>query len=478
MKYYLAIDIGASSGRHILGSIQNGKIVLEEIYRFDNIQVVKNGHDCWDIDMLFSSVKEGIKKCREAGKIPHSIAIDTWGVDYVLLDAQKSLIGNAVAYRDNRTKGMKEKLDKIMPFEELYKKTGIQYQPYNTIYQLLAQKEENPDEIKNAKHFLMIPEYLSFLLTGEIANEYTNASTTALINAKDKTWDIEILDAIGIPAGIFKTPSMPKTTLGYLKDEVANEVGFNAKVILCASHDTASAFMAVPAKNDTSVYISSGTWSLLGVENTEALTDRASMEANFTNEGGYDYRFRYLKNIMGLWMIQSVRRELNGISYVKGKSFKKTEKNNITFAELSAEARGCSDFPSIIDVDKEVFLAPDSMIEAIKSECMRTGQKVPQTTGEIMQCVYTSLSLRYKEAIEQLQSLTGKKYTHINIVGGGSQDTYLNELTAKKTGLEVITGPIEGTALGNLIAQFIADGRVDNLNDARELVRKSFDRRI
>ncbi len=475
MKYYLAIDIGASSGRHILGSIQNGKIVLEEIHRFDNIQILKDGHDSWDIDMLFSSVIEGIKKCSLLGKIPQSIAIDTWGVDYVLLDGDNNPLGNAVAYRDSRTKGMKEKLEKIIPFDTLYEKTGIQYQPYNTVYQLMAQMEENPDEIKNAKHFLMMPEFLSFLLTDKIANEYTNASTTALINAKTKTWDEDILNAIGIPKDIFKAPSMPKTFLGYLKGDIAKEVGFNAKVILCASHDTASAFMAVPAKNDTSVYISSGTWSLLGVENTEALTNEDSRNANFTNEGGYEYRFRYLKNIMGLWMIQSIRREVNGVSYVKGKGSEAIEKKNIGFPELIAEAKKCADFPSVIDVDSEVFLSPESMIEAIKTECERTGQRVPESLGEIMQCVYQSLSKRYKEAIKQLEALTNKKYTHINIVGGGCQDTYLNDLTAQKTGLEVVTGPIEGTALGNLMAQFIADNEIATLSEGRELIRKSFD---
>ncbi len=475
MNYYLAVDIGASSGRHILGCLDNGKIILEEVYRFDNIQVSKNGHDCWDIDMLFESIVVGIKKCGEIGKIPSSIAIDTWGVDYVLLDKNGDLVCDAVAYRDSRTIGMKEKLEAVLPFDKLYEKTGIQYQAFNTVYQLLSQKLSNPEHFDVAERFLMMPEYFNYKLTGVMMNEYTNASTTAMINAESKDWDDDILDAIGIPHRLFLRPMMPGTTVGNLTAEIADKVGFNSKVILCASHDTGSAFMAVPAENDTSVYISSGTWSLLGVENTKPLTGADSMQANFSNEGGYDYRFRYLKNIMGLWMIQSIRREINGISYVKGKGDKNTEKKNISFPELIAEARKCADFPSVVDVDKEIFLAPESMIEAVKHECKVTEQQIPETTGEIMQCVYNSLTDRYAEAIKQLESLTGKIYTHINIVGGGCQDTYLNEMTSKKTGLPVSAGPIEGTSLGNLIAQFIADGEFENLQSARNSIKESFD---
>lgn len=475
MTYHLAIDIGASSGRHILGHLDNGKIVLEEIYRFDNIQLLKDGYDCWDTEMLFKSILEGIKKCSEIGKIPSTLAIDTWGVDYVLIDKDGKAICDAVAYRDKRTVGMKEKLDAVMPFEELYSKTGIQYQPYNTVYQLLAHRLARPDDFEKAERFLMMPEYFNYLLTGVMMNEYTNASTTAMLNAEDKDWDKDVLDAIGVPKRLFSSPMMPKTTVGNFTDAVKAEVGFDCRVILCASHDTGSAFMAVPAKDDTSVYISSGTWSLLGVENTKPLTGKDSMEANFTNEGGYEYRYRYLKNIMGLWMIQSIRRELNGVSYVKGKGSESKEKNNYGFAELSDMARKCEDFTSAVDVDKEIFLAPDSMIEAVKTECKNTNQPVPETIGEIMQCVYTSLSNKYAKSVKELEALTGIKYTAINIVGGGSQDKYLNERTAKSTGLKIYAGPIEGTAIGNLMAQFIAEGELASLSEARDAIHKSFD---
>ncbi len=475
IKYYLAIDIGASSGRHILGHIEDGKIILEEIYRFDNLQVLKNGHECWNHEMLFSEIVNGIKKCKEIGKIPTTIGIDTWGVDYVLIDENGNLTCDAVAYRDSRTDGMKEKLEQIMPFDKLYEKTGIQYQPYNTIYQLMAHKSENPEHFEKAKHLLMTPDYLNFKLTGKVMNEYTIASTSALVNAENKEWDKEILDIIGVDSNLFGKLNMPKTIVGGFTEEIKNEVGFDSRVILVGSHDTASAFMAVPAENDTSVYISSGTWSLLGVENAKPITNKVSQDANFTNEGGFDYRFRYLKNIMGLWMIQSIRRELNGVSYVAGKNTTQKTDKKYGFEDLISLAEECEDFNSIVDVDRHVFLSPNSMIEAIKEECRRTNQAVPESIGEIMQCVYKSLAKKYAESISQLEGITGKKYTNINIVGGGCQDMYLNRMTAKETGLKVIAGPIEGTALGNLIAQFIAEGEFDTLQEARNAITKSFD---
>jgi len=475
MNYHLAIDIGASSGRHILGHLEEGKMILEEVYRFDNIQIRKDDHDCWDIDELIAHVIAGIGECKKIGKIPSTMGIDTWGVDYVLLDKDGNRICDAVAYRDSRTKGMKEELEKILPFEKLYEKTGIQYQPYNTIYQLMAHKIEHPEHFEIAERFLMVPEYLNYMLTGVMANEYTNASTTALLNAENKTWDKEILSIIGVPERIFGELKLPTTVLGGFAEAVKEKVGFDCQVVLPATHDTGSAFMAVPAKNDTSVYISSGTWSLLGVENSTPITNKVSMEANFSNEGGFDYRFRYLKNIMGLWMIQSIRRELNGQAYVKNKSQVVESDKKYSFAELEAAARKYSDFPSVIDVDKEAFLAPESMIDAVKDECSKTGQKVPLEIGEIMQCVYVSLAKKYAKSIKELEGITGKTYTCIHVVGGGSRDGYLSELTKRETGLPVFTGPIEGTALGNLMAQFIKDGEFASLLEARNHIYTSFE---
>ncbi len=475
MRYYLAIDIGASSGRHILGHVEDGKMLLEEVYRFDNLQIHKNGHDCWDMDNLWSGIIGGLKACKEVGKIPVTVGIDTWAVDYVLLDENDQVIGDAVAYRDSRTEGMKEIVNSIIPADELYSRTGIQYQPFNTIYQLTALKQEHPEQLEKAKWMLMIPEYFNFKLTGIKQNEYTNATSTNLVNAEKKTWDKEVIHFLGLPTGIFHDLAMPGTKLGDLLPEIQKEVGFDTTVILPATHDTGSAFLAVPARDEHAVYLSSGTWSLLGVENEVPITTRESMEQNFTNEGGAWYRYRYLKNIMGLWMIQSIRRELNGVAYVQGKQKRTESSKKWSFPDLIEAAKKEKNYRSIVDVNRDCFLAPDSMIQAIKDECKRTNQTVPETVGEIMQCVYTSLSICYRDAILNLEKLTGKKYTSINIVGGGCQDGYLNERTARATGLPVYAGPVEGTAIGNLIVQMIEAGEYENLQAARDAIRLSFE---
>lgn len=475
MHYYMAIDIGASSGRHILGHVENGKMILEEVYRFDNLQIHKNGHDCWDMENLWNGIIGGLKACKEAEKIPVTVGIDTWAVDYVLLDEKDHLIGDAVAYRDSRTEGMKEIVNSIIPANELYSRTGIQYQPFNTIYQLTALKQEHPEQLEKAKWLLMIPEYFHFKLTGIKQNEYTNATSTNLVNAEEKTWDKEVINFLGLPTNMFHELAMPGTKLGNLLPEIQKEVGFDTTVILPATHDTGSAFLAVPAKDDNAVYLSSGTWSLLGVENAVPITTRESMEQNFTNEGGAWFRYRYLKNIMGLWMIQSIRRELNGVAYVQGKQKRTEAAKKWSFPDLIEAAKKEKNYRSIVDVNRDCFLAPDSMIQAIRDECARTGQPIPETVGEIMQCVYTSLSICYRDAILNLEKLTGKKYTSINIVGGGCQDGYLNERTARATGLPVYAGPVEGTAIGNLIVQMIEAGEYENLQAARDAVRASFE---
>ena len=475
MKYYLAIDIGASSGRHILGHVENGKMVLEEMYRFDNLQVHRNGHDCWDMDNLWNGIVGGLKACGAAGKIPATIGIDTWGVDYVLLDENDRVLGDAVAYRDSRNEGMDLEVSKVISPEALYARTGIQKQPFNTIYQLMAQKLECPEQVANAKRLLMVPEYLNFLLTGEKKSEYTIASTGSLLDAHRKEWDRELIDLLGLPQDIFGELHMPGTVVGELLPQIQAEVGYNATVILVAAHDTGSAFLAVPAKDDNAVYLSSGTWSLLGVENETAITTEESRRANFTNEGGAWYRYRYLSNIMGLWMIQSVRRELNGVSYVAGKDNRVATGKKWSFPDLIAEAEKEEGFAAVVDVNAPCFLAPESMIQAIKDECARTGQPVPETVGQIMQCVYASLSQCYRDAIHALEGLTGRRYTSINIVGGGCQDGYLNRRTAQATGLTVYAGPVEGTAIGNLLVQMIEAKEFENLQAARNAIRASFE---
>ena len=475
MNYYLAIDIGASSGRHILGHVENGKMVLEEMYRFDNLQVHRNGHDCWDMDNLWNGIVGGLKACSAAGKIPVTIGIDTWGVDYVLMDENDEVLGDAVAYRDSRNEGMDEVVAKFISPEALYARTGIQKQPFNTIYQLMAQKLECPEQVAKAKRLLMVPEYLNFLLTGVKKSEYTIASTGSLLDAHKKDWDRELIEMLGLPVEIFGQLHMPGTMVGELLPQIQAEVGYNAAVILVAAHDTGSAFLAVPAQDDNAVYLSSGTWSLLGVENEVAITTEESRQANFTNEGGAWYRYRYLSNIMGLWMIQSVRRELNGVSYVAGKDNRVATGKKWSFPDLIAEAEKEEGFTAVVDVNAPCFLAPESMIQAIKDECARLAQPIPETVGQIMQCVYTSLSRCYRDAIRALEGLTGKRYTSINIVGGGCQDGYLNRRTAQATGLTVYAGPVEGTAIGNLLVQMIEAKEYENLQAARNAIRASFE---
>lgn len=457
MKYYLSIDIGASSGRHILSSVQNGKLVLEEVYRFENGMTQKDGHLVWEYEKLFSNIIAGLKECKKLDKIPVSVGIDTWGVDYALIDADGKVIGDVYAYRDGRTEEPIKKVHEIIPFETLYKRTGSQFQIYNTIYQLYTDKLSG--KLDKAERFLMMPDFFNYLLTGVMKNEFTNASTTGLMSAKTRDWDMETVKELDLPEKLFKELSDPATLVGNLKPEIAKEIGYDLKVVLPATHDTASAVMAVPEIGQP-LYISSGTWSLLGIESPVAISTEEALKENFTNEGGYERSTRFLKNIMGLWMIQCVRREYNK-KYSWG-----------DFVTLSKEVK---DFNSIVDVNDNSFLAPASMIGAIKDYCRKTGQKVPETPGEIALCVYDSLAACYKRAVETVERVTGYKFDTIHIVGGGCQNAYLNELTAKRTGRRVVAGPVEATAIGNALSQLLYDGAVKNINEAKELVKVSFD---
>lgn len=484
---YAAVDIGASSGRVVVGEVtEEGAIQLTEIHRFDNIQKRSGGHDCWDVDMLFRETVAGLAKCKEAGFAPKTVGIDTWAVDFVLLDENDQMLGDAVAYRDERTNGMYAVADAIMAPDAVYRRTGIQRQPFNTIYQLLALQREHPEQIANAKTFLMIPDYLAFLLTGAKANEYTNASTTCLMNARTQQWDETILEAFDIPKGMFCDVVMPGASLGAVLPGIQQQIGYETTIIAPATHDTGSAYLAVPARDADAVFLSSGTWSLLGVENEGPITSDASRFQNFTNEGGFELRFRFLKNIMGLWMIQSIRRELNGVSYVEGKAAQKSadeaelptfkhEDKEWGFPDLIEAAKQAEGFEAHVNVNDDRFLAPSSMINEIRLACFETGQNVPQTVGQLMRCVYVSLSSCYAESIAEMASLTGRTYTSINIVGGGCQDAYLNELTTHACGIPVFAGPVEGTSLGNLAVQMIADGAFPDLQSVRDAIATSFD---
>ena len=438
---------------------------LKEVYRFENRLVTKNGHLCWDMDALWNSVLEGLRACRAAGYVPATLGIDTWAVDFVLLDENGGVLGDTVAYRDGRTEGERARLEPVLPFAEHYARTGIQYQPFNTAYQLTALKREHPEQLAAARTFLMVPDYLNYKLTGVAANEYTNASTTALVGAESRNWDDELIARLGLPRGIFHPIRMPGQVLGHFTAAVREAAGFDCTVLLPATHDTGSAFLAVPARDENAVYLSSGTWSLLGVENPVPITSAASAAANFTNEGGYGGTYRYLKNIMGLWMIQSVRREL-GEHAPNG--------TRPAFPELIAAAKEASGYPGLVNADDDRFLAPNSMIGEITAACAEAGYPAPATTGEVMQAIYNSLADDYRRAIAALQSLTGKTYESVNIVGGGSQDGYLNQMAANVTGLSVYAGPTEGTALGNLMVQFIAAGEYADLQAARDAIKQSF----
>ena len=458
-KYYLAVDIGASSGRLILGHLENGKMELEEVHRFENGMVKKDGELCWEFDRLFQEIKNGLKKCKEIGKIPVSMGVDTWGVDFVLMDKDDKVLGNTVGYRDHRNEGMDEEVYKTISLEDLYARTGIQKAIFNTVYQLMAVKTKHPEYLEQAETMLHVPDYFHYLLTGKKTCEYTEATTGQLVNAETKDWDYELIDKLGYPRKMFQKLIMPGTSVGYFTEEVKAEVGFDVEVVAPATHDTGSAVLAVPANDDDFIYISSGTWSLMGIEREKADCSKKSCEMNFTNEGGYAGRFRYLKNIMGLWMIQSVRHEYD---------------DKYGFAEICQMAEEAKDFPSRVDANDECFLSPESMIEEVKDYCRRTGQKVPETLGEIATVIYTSLAECYAKTAKELEEMTGRTFSRIHVVGGGSNAGYLNELTARATGKEVHAGPGEATAIGNITAQMLKAEEFKSIEEARTTIHESF----
>lgn len=463
MNYYLSIDIGASSGRHIVSWIENGKIKTKEVYRFENGMISKNDHLCWDISKLYHDILEGMVKCREYGYQPVSMGIDTWAVDYVLLDENDSILGETYAYRDGRTLGMDKKVYDIISEKKLYERTGIQKQIFNTIYQLEAVKNDESEIMDKARCLLMLPDFFDFLLTGQKGTEYTNATTTQLVSPVTGDWDYELIEALGFNKEIFTPIYMPGTEIGGLKQSVIDFVGFDTKVIRVTSHDTASAVLAVPSYDKDTVYISSGTWSLMGVELPRAMISEAGMKANMTNEGGYDHRFRFLRNIMGLWMIQSLKKECA---------------EDMSYSDLCAMAERYKRFDTIVDVNDEIFFAPESMKGAIDEYCEKNKLTKPETLGEYASLIYRSLAAAYGKALEEIEKITGRHYERINVVGGGSKADYLNKLTAEATGREVLAGPDETTAIGNAVVQLLADGTFGSISDARKCIRESFDIRI
>lgn len=459
MNYYLAIDIGASSGRHILAYLKDGKMITEEIYRFSNgpimLSDISGGqgskHLMWDTERLFKEILNGLKKAKELNKIPVSVGVDTWGVDYVLLDEENKLLDGVYCYRDGRVKNVVPSVHSRIPFADLYAKTGIQYQAFNTVYQLYDDKRSG--RLQKAKTFLTLPDYFHYLLTGVKKQEYTDATTTGMVNVLTHAWDEEILDALGYDKKLFGELSQPGTEVGEFTDEVAAFVGYKAKVILPATHDTASAVLAAPLEGQTP-YISSGTWSLLGVEQNGAHTSDKARESDYSNEGSINGTFRLQRNIMGLWMIQQVRHELD---------------DKYDFSTLASLAR-MNRVSDVVDVNDEKFLAPSSMIEAINTT---VGKQL--SVGGLAYCIFNSLAMSYAKSLSALETLTNERYETLNIIGGGSKNELLNELTAQYTGKRIIAGPTEGTAIGNFMMQMVGAGELSSVAEGRRILKASFD---
>ena len=458
-RTYLAVDLGASGGRVISGCLKEGRLVLEEIHRFTNGMKKVDGSLCWDYGLIFSEILSGMKKYAGSGETPASIGIDTWGVDYVLTDGNGSVLGKTYGYRDSRTDGMDGAVEAIIPPEKLYERTGILKAAYNTIFQLMADRTSQPDVLERAQSLLMVPDYLNYLLTGVMKCEYTEASTTQLLKTGRPEWDMELIRMLGYPERIFLPIVSPGTRLGPLTKETAEKVGYQTDVVAVASHDTASAIAAIPAEEKDFIYISSGTWSMMGVMRDEPLSNEAVRMANFTNEAGYAGRICFHRNIMGLWMIQCLKKELG---------------EGLSFGEICAMAEEEDDFPSRIDVNDHRYMAPANMSEEIKNDCREHGQPVPETLGQLAAVAYHSLAEYYAKSALELEKLTGKTYPTVLIVGGGSNASYLNRLTAKALGKRVISGLQEATATGNLLVQMIAAGELSSYEEAKAVIRNSF----
>lgn len=464
MLNMLAFDYGASSGRAITGIYDGQLLKLEELHRFSNDPVITNQRLHWDILRLFYEMKQGILKCTksEYGKIA-SIGIDTWGVDFGLLDASGNLLGNPYHYRDTGTEGILKEAFGIVPSEEIYRQTGIQFMEFNSLFQLLSMKQKHAPILEIARTLLFTPDLLRYFLTGEKSTEYTIASTSQMLDAKTGSWAHDLLHRFNIPSEILTPVIDAGTAAGKLSEKVAEELGTaRIPVIATAEHDTASAIVAVPAKEARYAYLSSGTWSLLGVEVPSPVINEASFNFNCTNEGGFGRKIRLLKNIMGLWIYQECRREWEKSG------------ETVSFEELETGAGEAEPFAALIDPDQTAFMRPGNMSVKIREFCFKTGQTPPETKQAIVRCILESLALKYRMTVEGLETILGYRLPVLHIVGGGCKNKLLSQFTANAIGRPVMTGPTEATATGNLIAQLIALGEIRSLEEGRELVRRSF----
>ena len=456
---YVAVDIGASSGRLVIGDRKNEKLETIEIHRFAN-GFTKNEHDLlvWDIEHLLNEIVKGLEKVKVLGYETCTLGIDTWAVDYVLVDDKGECLQKPISYRDSRTENTIEKIMESISKEEIYSKTGIQFLPFNTLYQLY---EENKDMLHRTNKILMIPDYLGFALTGNAVSDVTNLSTTQMLNFKTRTFDDELLYLVSLKKEKFPALVEPGTVLGELKKDRFPSFDLpDCQVVTVATHDTASAVVGTPGKEEGWAFLSSGTWSLLGMESPVPFTNEKAFHNNYTNEWGAFGTTRLLKNIMGLWVIQEVRRHLA---------------QDYNFSQFVEEALKEEDFKQFIDFNDDRFLNPSNMIEEIQGYCRETNQPVPVTAGELACCVYNNLAIIYAIALEDLEDITGKTIDRLHVVGGGAYNDLLNQLTADMSGREVYAGPTEATAIGNLLIQMIAKKEINDLKEGRELVRGSFD---
>lgn len=460
-KRVLAFDFGASSGRAIIGQFDGGKITLEEVHRFSNDPVSVGGTVYWDVLRLFHEIKQGIIKARMAGGFD-SIGIDTWGVDFGLIDSEGRLMENPIHYRDTRTVGLVEEAFKTMPKEKLYGITGIQFMELNTLFQLISLKKYRPWMLERADKMLFMPDLFAYMLTGKMCAEYSIASTSQLIDLKTNSWSKEILDAFGIKESIFAPLVKPGTVLGELAPEVCEECGVDpVPVISVCGHDTQSAITSVPCEDGKFAFLSSGTWSLFGTELEKPIVNETSLNINITNEGGFDDSTGFLKNIIGLWLIQESRRQWQ------------RQGEDYSYADLEKLALAAEPFKCFIDPDAPEFVPHGNVPKRVREFCEKTGQYVPQTVGEIMRCIYESLAMKYKLTFEKLRECTEQDYPVIHVIGGGTKDGLLCQLTANSCNRTVKAGPIEATVMGNVAVQLMSDGSVENIGQARKIVADS-----
>ncbi len=465
LRGFLALDLGAESGRAILGQFDGRQLRLRELHRFSNGPVRLPDGLHWDVLRLWSEIKTGLGLAvQEQGDGLAGVGLDTWGVDFALLDRDGVLIGNPYHYRDSRTDGMLEEAFRRVPREEIFAQTGIQFMQLNSLYQLLSMVVRRSPALEIAATFLTMPDLFNYWLSGRRVCEFSIATTTQCYNPRTGDWARPLLERLGIPSHIFPQIIPPATVLGELLPEVAEEVGCGGlPVIAPACHDTGSAVAAVPAANEDFVYISSGTWSLMGAEVKEPIINEQSLAFDLTNEGGVGGTFRFLKNIMGLWLVQECRR-----TWAR-------EGEELSYDELTALAAGAPPLRSFVDPDAPVFLKPGDMPARIRAFCAQTGQPVPQSKGELIRCALESLALKYRWVLERLEEIMGRRLEPIHIVGGGTRNRLLNQFAADATGRQVITGPVEATAAGNIITQMMALGHIASLREGRQIIRDSFE---